>query len=50
MAESVSLDILEQALREGRQRGLITEREISELRQQGQIPKWFDELLVEGHR
>ena len=50
MAESVSLDILEQALREGRQRGLITVREISELRQQGQIPKWFDELLVEGHR
>jgi predicted transcriptional regulator of viral defense system len=50
MAESVSLDILEQALREGRQRGLITVREISELRHQEQIPKWFDELLVEGQR
>ncbi len=50
VAESVSRDIIEQALREGRQRGLITEREISELRQRGQIPKWFDELLVEGQQ
>lgn len=50
VAESVSRDIIEQALREGRQRGLITVREISELRHQGQIPKWFDELLVEGQR
>jgi len=49
-AESVSLDIIEQALREGRQRGLITQREISELRQRGEIPKWFDELLGEGKR
>ena len=48
VAELVSRDIIEQALREGRQRGLITESEISELRQRGQIPKWFDELLVEG--
>lgn len=48
VAESVSRDIIEQALREGRQRGLITMREISELRHQRQIPKWFDELLVEG--
>ena len=50
VAESVSRDIIEQALREGRQRGLITEREISELRQRGQIPKWFDELLMEAQR
>ena len=50
VAESVSRDIIEQALREGRQRGLITMRELSELRHHGQIPKWFDELLVEGHR
>jgi len=50
VAESVSRDIIEQALREGRQRGLILAREISELRQRGQIPKWFDELLVEGQR
>ncbi len=49
-AESVSRDILEQALREGRKRGLITMRELSELRHQGQIPKLFDELLVEGQR
>jgi len=48
VAELVSRDIIEQALREGRQRGLITMREISELRHQRQIPKWFDELLVEG--
>ena len=50
VAESVSRDIIEQALKEGRQRGLITQREISELRQRGQIPKWFDELLVESLR
>ena len=50
VAESVSRDIIEQALREGRQRGLITEREISELRQRGQIPKWFAELIVESRR
>ena len=50
VAESVSRDIIEQALREGRQRGLITEREISELRQRRQNPKWFDELLVKGQR
>jgi predicted transcriptional regulator of viral defense system len=50
MAESVSRDIIEQALTEGRRRGLITVSEISELRHQGQIPQWFDELLVEGQR
>jgi predicted transcriptional regulator of viral defense system len=44
--ESVARDIVEQALKEGRQRGLITAREISELRQRGQIPKWFVELLA----
>lgn len=47
-AESVSHDIVEQALTEGRQRGLITVREMSELRRQGQSPKWFDELLAEN--
>lgn len=46
-AESVSREIIEQALTEGRQRGLITIRDISELRQKRQIPKWFDELLNE---
>ena len=45
-AESVSHDIVEQALTEGRQRGLITVREMSELRRQGQFPKWFNELLA----
>lgn len=49
-AESVSLDIVEQALTEGRQRGLITGQEISELRRQGQFPKWLDELLVQNKR
>jgi hypothetical protein len=44
--ESVSRDIVEQALSEGRQRGLITVREMSELRCQGQFPKWFDDLLA----
>lgn len=47
-AESVSHDIVEQALTEGRQRGLITAREMSELRRQGQFPKWFDQLLAEN--
>ncbi len=49
-ADSVSRDIIEQALTEGRQRGLITVREISELRHRGQISKWFAELLVEKQR
>jgi len=49
-AESVSLEIIEQALTEGQRRGLITIRDISELRQKRQIPKWFDELLVENKR
>jgi predicted transcriptional regulator of viral defense system len=49
-AESVSRDIVEQALAEGRQRGLITAREMSELSRHGQFPKWFDELLVENKR
>jgi predicted transcriptional regulator of viral defense system len=49
-AESVSREIIERALMEGRQRGLITIRDISELRQKRQIPKWFDELLVENKR
>lgn len=47
-AESVSHDIVEQALTEGRQRGLITARELSELRRQGQFPKWFNELVAES--
>ena len=50
VAEAVSRDIVEQALREWRQRGLITVREILELRHLGQVPQWFDELLVEGQR
>ena len=49
-AESVSREIVEQALAEGRQRGLITAREMSELSRHVQFPKWFDELLVEKKR
>ncbi len=49
-AESVSREIVEQALAEGRQRGLITAREMSELSRHGQFPKWFDELIVENKR
>jgi len=44
--ESVSQDIVEQALSEGRQRGMITVREMSELRCQEQFPKWFADLLA----
>jgi predicted transcriptional regulator of viral defense system len=49
-AESVSRDIIEQALTEGRQRGLITVRELAELNRPGQFPKWFDELIAEKKR
>jgi predicted transcriptional regulator of viral defense system len=49
-SESVSRDIIEQALTEGQQRGLITVREIAEVRHLAQIPKWFDNLLVENKR
>jgi predicted transcriptional regulator of viral defense system len=48
--ESVSRDIVAQALSEGRQRGLITAREMSELRGQGQSQKWFDDLLSANQR
>jgi predicted transcriptional regulator of viral defense system len=44
-AESVSRDIIEQALAEGRHRGLITIREVAELRSQANLPKWLDNLL-----
>ena len=49
-AECVSRDIVEQALTEGRRRGLITAREISVLRRKKQLPKWIGELLVENKR
>jgi predicted transcriptional regulator of viral defense system len=44
-AETVSRDLIAQALTEGRQRGLITLGDISELRRQQPIPNWFDQLL-----
>ena len=47
-SELVSRDIIEQALTEGRQRGLITARDISKLRRQAGLAKWFDELLAEN--
>jgi predicted transcriptional regulator of viral defense system len=49
-AESVSRDIVEQALTEGRQRGLISVREVTELQHQGSFPKWFDNLLAANKR
>ena len=45
-AESISRDLIEQALAQARQRGLVTVLEMSELRRQGQFPKWFDQLLA----
>ena len=47
VAESVAREIVAQALAEGRRRGLITLREMSELRRHGRLPAWFDELLME---
>jgi predicted transcriptional regulator of viral defense system len=44
-AETASRDIVEQALTQGRQRGLITLREMSDLKNQ-QFPKWFKDLLT----
>ena len=43
---SVSQDIVEQALSQGRQRGLITSREMTELQRQGKFPKWFEDMLA----
>ncbi len=45
-AESVSQDIVEQALSEGRQGGLITVREVTDLHRQGRLPNWFEGLLA----
>jgi predicted transcriptional regulator of viral defense system len=45
-AEAVSRDIVEQALMEGRKRGLITIRDLIELRRKKNLPKWFDDLLA----
>lgn len=49
-AETVSRDIVEQALIEGRQRGLLSVREVAELRRQENLPKWFDDLLAANKR
>jgi predicted transcriptional regulator of viral defense system len=49
-AESVSRDIIEQALAEGRQRGVITTSEISEMRRRKDLPKWFGGLLSGSKR
>jgi predicted transcriptional regulator of viral defense system len=46
--ESVSRDIIKQALTEGRRRGRITVREMSEMNHHKQLPKWFGELLAEN--
>ena len=45
-AESTSRDIVEQALIEGRRRGVITARELSELGRKAHFPLWFNELLA----
>jgi predicted transcriptional regulator of viral defense system len=47
-AESTSRDIVEQALIEGRRRGVITAREISTLGPNPPLPRWFNELLAEN--
>jgi predicted transcriptional regulator of viral defense system len=47
-AESTSRDIVEQALMEGRRRGLITAREISDLGRKARFPQWFHELLTKN--
>ena len=49
-AESVSRDIVEQALTEGRRRGLVSGREVTELRRRENLPRWFDGLLAANKR
>ena len=49
-AEAVSRDIIEQALTEGRKRGLITIQDMAELRRKKNLPKWFDDLLATNKR
>ena len=44
--ESVSRDIVEQALEEGRRKGIITGREVADLRRRANLPQWFDALLA----
>ncbi len=44
-AGSVARELLEQAVTEGRQRGLITGREIAESRRERRLPKWLEGLL-----
>lgn len=48
--ESVSRDVIEQALSEGRKRGLVPVRELAELRRHENLPKWFDDLIEAGNR
>jgi predicted transcriptional regulator of viral defense system len=49
MAESVSIDIIEQALSEGRRLGMITRQEVTDLRRSN-LPRWFDDLLGENKK
>lgn len=44
--ESVPQDIVEQALTQARQRGLITTKGMAEIRCAGRIPDWFHKMLI----
>jgi predicted transcriptional regulator of viral defense system len=44
--ESVLRDIVEQALMEGRRNGIITGKEVTDLRRRANLPQWFTELLA----
>jgi predicted transcriptional regulator of viral defense system len=44
--EFVSRDIVEQALTEGRRKGIITGKEVAELRRRANLPQWFATLLA----
>lgn len=43
-------EFVEQALREGTKRGVITRQQVLELRQRGGHPEWFDRLLERHSR
>jgi hypothetical protein len=44
--EPTSRDIVEQALTEGRRRGVIAARELSELGRTAHFPPWFNDLIA----
>ncbi len=45
-ADSVSREIIEEALAGARQRGLVPLRDLANLKRRRKLPKWFDDLIA----